>query len=493
MAEPGETAAPAKLDFSVKLAFGVGQAAEGLKNTAFGIFLIFYYSQVLDMPASLAGLAVGLAVVVDAFTDPLAGSISDRWKSKHGRRHPFMYASIVPLALAFYFLFDPLVSGDAALFVWLMVFTNLTRTAMSLYHVPHLALGAELSEDFNERTELVSYRMFFSYIGVLGAIGVGFYGFFAATPEFPRGQLDAEAYPPFALVISVLMAITIFWSAWGTRSAVANLSVRDQPPSLSISEVVLNVIRDVVAAMKSVSFRWLFLGVLIVFVMVGVNGGLDVYMVTYFWELDPAASGTFLIAYPIGLLIGSFFCVPFFQRFGKKAGLIFGGLSWPFWQTLPVFLRLVGWFPENGDDMLVPLLVATKAIQGACTVQANVAFGSMVADVADEHEFHTGERQEGIFFAASSFSAKATSGLGNMIAGVALDVIAFPRGPDIQTAADIPPETLTNLALVYGPFVAAFGFVSIWCYTHYRLTRERHAEILEELGRRRAAVGSGSG
>ena len=134
-----------KLGFNTKLAFGVGQAAEGLKNAAFGTFLIFYYVQVLGMPGTLAGLAVGIALLVDAFTDPLAGSLSDNWRSNYGRRHPFMYASILPLTVSFYFLFHPMVSGDTALFIWLVVFTNAARTSMSLYHVPHIALGADTS------------------------------------------------------------------------------------------------------------------------------------------------------------------------------------------------------------------------------------------------------------------------------------------------------------------------------------------------------------
>jgi len=122
---------------------------------------------------------------------------------------------------------------------------------------------------------------------------------------------------------------------------------------------------------------------------------------------------------------------------------------------------------------------------GDAPVQAYIAFGSMVADIVDERELETGQRQEGIFFAATSFSAKATSGLGSFFAGIALDLIAWPRGAHIKTAADVPPETIVNLGLVYGPIIAAFGFVSIWCYTHHRLTRERHAEILVALAERR--------
>ena len=173
-----------KLRFDMKLAFGVGQAAEGIFAAAYGTFLIFFYDQVLGMSGTLAGAAVGIALVVDAFTDPLAGSLSDHWKSRHGRRHPFMYASILPLMVSFYFLFNPPVTSEFGLFVWLVVFSNATRTSMSLYHVPHIALGAELSEDYDERSKLVGYRMFFANVGVLFTFAVGFLYFFTPTAEF---------------------------------------------------------------------------------------------------------------------------------------------------------------------------------------------------------------------------------------------------------------------------------------------------------------------
>ena len=215
------------------------------------------------------------------FTDPLAGSLSDNWQSKHGRRHPFMYASILPLTVSFYFLFNPMVSGDTALFVWLVVFSNATRTSMSLYHVPHIALGAEMSEDYDERSTLVGFRMFFSNVGVLAAYGLGTWVFFASTPEFPIGQLNAEAYPPFALLLAVLMAISIFWSAWGTRHLIPDLPKAALRFHTQVLKILMQVFIDIRDAMRSRSFRWLFLGVLIVFVMVGVDGGLNLFVMTY--------------------------------------------------------------------------------------------------------------------------------------------------------------------------------------------------------------------
>lgn len=484
-AQGGITVRKEKLDFSMKLAFGVGQAAEGLKNAAFGVFLIFYYNQVLGVSGTLAGIAVGTAVLVDAVTDPLAGSVSDHWRSPQGRRHPFMYASILPLAVAFYFLFHPMVTSEFGLFIWLVVFSNATRTAMSLYHVPHIALGAEMTEDFHDRSALVGYRMFFANVGALFAFAAGFGFFFVPTETFANGQLNVDAYPPFALLLSVLMAVTIFWSAWGTRAIIPWLPKPPDGPRVNLLGVLVRMVRDIVASLRSRSFRWLFFGVLIIFVMVGVNGALDLYIFTYFWELERAEILLVILAYPVGILIGALFSPRLFARFGKRFGLTFGALSWTFWQTLPIVLRLLDVMPANGDALLIASLMAMRVIQGASTVQANVAFGSMVADIVDEHEYNTGKRQEGIFFAASSFSAKATSGIGNVIAGLALDIIDWPRGSSVQSAADVPAETLVNLGIVYGPLVAAFGFVSVWCFTHYHLTRERHEEILDLLAERR--------
>lgn len=92
------------------------------------------------------------------------------------------------------------------------------------------------------------------------------------------------------------------------------------------------------------------------------------------------------------------------------------------------------------------------------------------------------------FFGAIAFSGKATSGFGNFLGGIGLDIINWPAGTEIKTAADVPPDTLVNLGILYGPVVAAFAIVSVWCYSHYKLTRERHDFILDELRTRRGTA-----
>ncbi len=467
--------------FSSKFAFGVGQYAEGLKNTAFALFILFYYNQVLGLSGTLAGMALFVALLFDAITDPLAGSLSDNFRSKLGRRHPFMYASAVPLGLAFIGLFSPPESfGQLGLFAWLTLFAILTRAAMTLYHVPHLALGAELTENFQERTRIVAFRQFFSTFGNASAVVIGFGYFFADTQG---GRLSAENYTPYAITLGLLMVITIWYSAWGTQKEVPQLPVPAEKPMQSIAHRLVQETRE---AFANHSFRWLFFGVLIVFIMSGVNVSLDLYMLQYFWEMTGTGMLWVQLSLMIGLMFGVFLTPTLHKLADKKFGVILGTAAWAFLQLLPVVLRLFDMFPENGAPVLLHTLVGIKFIQGLLLQQAYVSFGSMMADVADEHEYTTGIRQEGIFFGAIAFSAKATSGFGNFIGGIGLDVISWPRGTGVQTAADIPAETLVNLGLLYGPIVSAFAVVSLWCYSHYGLTRERHTEILQELYVRRA-------
>ncbi|MEE4300977.1 MAG: MFS transporter [Pseudomonadales bacterium] len=473
------------LSFGTKFAFGVGQMAEGIKNSAFATFLLIYYNQVLGLPGSLAGLAIMIALCFDAITDPLAGSLSDNLRSRWGRRHPFMYASAVPLALFFYLLFVPPAGLDQwGLFAWLTVLAVLTRGAMTLYHVPHLALGAELTEEYEERTSIVSFRQVFGILGTLATVVLGFTVFFADRGEL-KGNLVAEAYPPFALTFAVVMCVTILWSGWGTHDQIPHLSVPAAPERrLTVVEMLVRVFTDLAAAVTNHSFRWLFAGVIIVFVMVGVQSALNLYMANYFWEFSSTDLLWVSLAPPLGMLIGAPFTRLINRRFDKRPSLVLGTAWYAVFQLSPPILRLAGLFPENGDPLLAPLITVMYVIGGAGVVQALVTAGSMMADIADEHELGSGRRQEGIFFGALSFSGKAASGVGNLIGGVALDLIDFP---DAAVPGEVAEAVLTRLGLTYGPVVMGFAVIAVWCYTHYRLTRTRHEEILAELARRRAA------
>jgi Na+/melibiose symporter-like transporter len=474
---------PPALTFNTKFSYGIGQLAEGLKNSALSTFVLFYYNQVLGLSGTLAGTAIFIAFIFDAVTDPLAGSISDNWRSRWGRRHPFMYASAIPLGIAFFLLFSPPDGlSEWSLFLWLTVTVVLTRAAMTLYHVPHIALGAELSDDYDERTQIVSYRYFLGFAGYLVAYYLGFGVFFSDSVEFPRGQFNVDAYAPYALVLAFTMAATVLWSAWGTHNRIPYLPVAQadaQAIKLTIAKVFTRMFGEIMGALRNRSFAWLFAGTMIIFVMVGVDGALNLYLFEFFWELSSAQKLNVLLVYPVGIMAGTFIAPVWHRHFNKRSGVVFGGVYWALCQIVPILLRFIGAFPENGTEPLVITLMAVKLTQGIAAAQFLVSFNSMVADIADEHELATGKRQEGIFFAAVSFANKTTVGLGSLIGGVGLDLIDWPT--QVQHAADIPAEKLGQLGLLYGPLLAGFAVVSVLCVLQNKSTREGHQQVVRQL------------
>ena len=148
-----------KISVPTKLLFGTGQVAESIKSNSLEFFLLFYYVQVLHLDPVLAGVALLLALVMDGITDPIIGAISDRFHSNLGRRHPFMYAAALPAAIAYYCVWNPPsgLEGDV-LFPYIVTIAILVRTLVTVYEIPSSSLVAEMSDDYDERTSMLSYR-----------------------------------------------------------------------------------------------------------------------------------------------------------------------------------------------------------------------------------------------------------------------------------------------------------------------------------------------
>ena len=154
-----------KVSTALKLKYSMGGAAEGSTMYAFNGFNFVIYTIIFGMPGTLVGLAVFLSIILDGVSDPLIGYLSDRWKSRWGRRHPFIYLASLPMAICVFCIYSPpdalLVSSDEvwslfgydaspvqwALALWLFVFASLLKLFHTCYHLPHLALGSELTDD----------------------------------------------------------------------------------------------------------------------------------------------------------------------------------------------------------------------------------------------------------------------------------------------------------------------------------------------------------
>jgi Na+/melibiose symporter-like transporter len=470
--------------WSIRGFFGLGQAAESVKNWGFGTLLLIYYVQVLGISGSLAGAAIAIALVFDAISDPAVGSWSDNFRSKYGRRHPFMLAAIIPLPIFFFLLFWPPASlSEFGLFVWLTVFTILTRTALTFFHVPYLALGAELTRDYHERTTIVMIRTGMGYLSSLLVVVIAFSFFFVSSEAVPDPQLTREPYFMFAVISSITMAFMMLMCIWGTRGTIKTLSGTNEPKqTFHPSTIYL----DLIEALRNNSFRALIIGVFLLYVYLGVHGALSTHLKTFFWQMDTNGIRAWQVSAIVGGILGVPL-VPWFNRhFDKKVTVVWGVALSAIFSTLPVLLNLVGLMPHN-PGVLVPLLCTLAALGSFVGVQALVSSGSMLGDIADEHELKHGKRQEGIYFSTFSFAAKCTSGLGNLIAGVALDVITLSK---YTKPGEVPASVLTNFGLLYG-LVAFIAIAALLVFRPYHLDKKRHDEIM--VGLRAAAEARGEG
>src|SRR5580698_10238125 len=154
--------AAARLGLPTLLFYGVGGLAENLPLFGLSHLVLFYLTIICGMSGSAAGLALGLALVVDGFFEPLIGSLSDNSHSRHGRRHPFMLAGLIGLAVGFVLLFSiPAAVKGTALFCAVIAMLLVARISFAAYNVPYVALGAELTDDYHERSLVVAARLLF--------------------------------------------------------------------------------------------------------------------------------------------------------------------------------------------------------------------------------------------------------------------------------------------------------------------------------------------
>jgi Na+/melibiose symporter-like transporter len=468
-----------RLSTFTKLSYGLGEAAEGVKGAALETFLFFYYVQVVGLSGSLTGLALMAALLFDGVVDPLIGNLSDNFRSPLGRRHPFLYLAPVPLAVSMILLFSP-PDGLAprGLFAWMLGFTAISRLMQSFYFVPHMALGAELSTDFKERVSVSGYRAMFSYLGRLLSLGIAFSVFFKSTPGFANGQLNRAAYSPFAMTCGAICIAVILLSALGTQKRAKAVYEADRARSLASASG--GALGNLIRAFGLRAFTVYFTAILISYVLGGVQAALGIHLNTYYWRLPPSGVQIVLLFATLGWMAGFPLSRPLAARFDKKPVYVASVMASVIVGASPIVLAQLGLYPIADQSLLIALLAANAFAASLLGGPAMVVAGAMLADVADAYEHRYGARSEGFLFGASAFTRKASLGIGGAIAGVALDLIHFPRGVPVEA---VPREATIKLALLYGPAMLIFSCVAMSIMWTYDLTREKHADILRSLGR----------
>ena len=475
-----------KLGLFTMMAYGFGQVGEAVKSAGFNVFLLFYYNQVLQVSATGTSIALAVALIFDAITDPLAGGLSDKVRTRWGRRHPFILFSAVPLAIMFYLLFNP-PAGMTELgnLLWLGFFAVMVRASMTFYHIPHLALGAEMAPDYNQRSSMYAFNTFFGYTGAAIFIPVSYRLFFPTTEEFNPALLNQAAYGPWSLFAGGVMIFAIVVCFLGTASEIPRL--RELAVEAREKFGFRQLVTELWEAFGNASFRAIFFGMMLGTFILAIEGVFNPFMGFHFWGMT-----TEQLSYiPIGQLIGlvtSVLIIPFLtKRFDKKPTLIGSALLTIININVPIILALSGvsWFPEQGSTSLLILLIINTGITSILGPVIFATLNSMFADITDEHELEIGERREGVIFAARAFALKATSSLGLIAGGILLDFITFPRGAAL---GEVPVDTVWNLGFIAGPATSVFTFFGMVLYMGYRIDRRRHEEIKLRLAERREAA-----
>ena len=469
-----------RLGLGALTAYGAGAMVQDTIQYGLNTLLLFYLTIVCGLSGSAAGVALGIALVVDAFVDPLVGSLSDNSRSRHGRRHPWMAASALPIGLAFVMLFSvPAGLSGAALFAWALFALLAVRIGLSCFTVPYIALGAELSDDYAERSVIVASRVLFTVV----ATAVGAFLAFGLFMRGVGGQTHRDAYPPFALSCGLVVFVAAALSTLGTLRSRGRLHAAPPAQGAALGRLVA----EVVEVFRNPSFRVLFLACLILFVGLGAATALTLHANTYFWKIPSRAILIITLVYTVGIL-GGVFVAGFLGRWLEKRTLALAGIGLlGLCQLAPAALKVAGVIPPAA---YVPTLMIAHTLAGAGVSFALIGFQSMMADAADEHEHLFGARREGLYFAGISFSAKASSGIGAVIAGLVLDIIGFPHGlgAGVAAAHAIPAEAVRNLGLLYGPGASVITALSVATLLGYKRGRADHAEIRDALDRRRESL-----
>jgi Na+/melibiose symporter-like transporter len=244
------------------------------------------------------------------------------------------------------------------------------------------------------------------------------------------------------------------------------------------------LLRELRDALSNYSYRMLICSSLFTATAAGFQHVMDLYMGTYFWGLTTSQLAVLVYAYMIATLIASALARPLSQRFDKKKTVL--GLAFFAIMTgpLPIVLRFLGLMPANGTSALLLWLFLYVLLIVTVVIIAQITFSSMLADIVDEHELRTGKRQEGIFVSALSFTAQATTGLGGLFAGVALDLVDFPKGAQVGTVA---ADTIFKLGTVVGPGLMVLHLLSLLFISRYRITRDYHQQIVTQLTQQRVS------
>jgi len=438
-----------KLPLKVKLGFGIGDLGGNLFFTAMGFWSLNYLTDTVGIAAAAAGLAIMLGKVWDAVTDPMMGFISDRTRSRWGRRRPYLLFGSIPLFLSMWYFFSaPTFKTAIGGVIWATLVLCILNTAYTVVNIPYGSLTPELTKDFKERTALNGFRFSFAVVGtILGAAIV--------LPIINlAGDNEHLGFSYVGFLFGLIMAGTILTTFFSVREP----NHQNEPrPTQKFFETFLAVFKDKTYVRLLIVYACNLTGITFV----------QTILVYYFKYLYKNESMTTIAM--ILLLVTAMICVPISVLLAKKVGkkltyqIALGILAV---SCMVIFLF--------GHTVGMNLTLAVMVFAGIGIGFGYVPPFAMLPDVIEVDAIHSGSRKEGAFYGMWTFVSKLGVALAPALTGLFLGLSGFVADK-VQS-----PETLLAIRLVFGPIPAIIFILGIIIVQKYPLDEIKYNAILAE-------------
>ena len=443
-----------RLSRRIKWIYGSGDITFSLTNTILSVYFAIFLTDVVGLPARMAAIAIFIGRSWDYINDPLIGYLSDRTRTRWGRRRPFLLFGVLPFALSFILLWvHPAWENQlflAGYYALAYVFYDAAFTAVNM---PYTALTPELTEDYDERTSLTSYRMFFSITGSLIAFTIPL-----AIVERFIPENDSR----------ILMMAILFGCLCIPPLVLVFLNTRERQDFMNLEQPHLRA--SLKAAVKNKPFLFGAGIFLLTWVAVDILQTTLLFFLKYVVQRENESDlimGTIFVTALLALPLWEWTARHWNKRLAYIAGI-------SFWAVVQLVLVSLG--PGNGMGWILSLCI----LAGIGVSAAHVLPWSIIPDAIEWDEWQTGTRHEGIFFSLVTLTQKIAASIAIPLILVLLDATGYA-----PNAAQQEPSALLGIRLVVGPVPAALLFAGILFAVFYPLNRTEFTRIVKELEQRR--------
>ena len=444
-----------KLSRKTKIIYGAGDLGFSLTSTIVGAYFLFFLMDVVHLKPALAGIAILIGKTWDYVNDPLIGHISDRTRSRWGRRRPFLFFGAIPFALAFVMMWyiPPFTSNGALVAYYTLAYVVFDAAATFVY-MPYFALTPELTEDYDERTSLTSYRMFFSIFGSLLAFTIPLMIVGTFTLE------NASRVVLMAVFFGVMSALPLWLVFFNTKERESYIS-KEKPKMLPALK----------AAFKNRPFVFGAIIYLLTWICMDIIQAVILFFVKYVLRLEGQSDLVMALIFVTGII-----ALPLWEyasrRMEKRKAFAVGVAFMA--AVLMVLITL-------GAGAPFWMVVVLCVLAGVGVSAAHVLPWAILPDAIEWDEYTTGERHEGVFYSLITLMQKVASSIAIPLTAVLLDVTNY-----VPNAAEQPASALLGIRLLMGPIPALLLTIAIIFALKYPLDRDGYTKVVAELEARRA-------